>query len=63
MHCSSLRSFQSHQEHILQHFGSVDLTTRKQNKLPSFIDRFVQQIHIGQDRYDIILIMYNQLKN
>ncbi len=38
MHPSSLRAFQSHQEHYLKHTNSVDLITTKQNKLPSFID-------------------------
>ncbi len=41
MHPSSLRAFQRHQEHGLKHPGSVDLLiTTKQNKLPSFIDRW-----------------------
>jgi hypothetical protein len=34
------RAFQRHQEHNLKHPGSVDLITIKQNKLPSFTDRW-----------------------
>ncbi len=37
---SSSRAFQRHQEHNLKHPPSVDLIPSKQNKLPSFIDRF-----------------------
>ncbi len=40
MHPSSSRAFQRHQEHNLKHPGSLDLITTKQNKLPSFIDRW-----------------------
>jgi hypothetical protein len=38
MQPSSLRAFQRHQEHNLEHLGLVDLITTIQNKLPSFID-------------------------
>jgi hypothetical protein len=41
MHPSSLRAFQRQQEHDLKHPSLVDLITTKQNKLPSFIDRFM----------------------
>jgi hypothetical protein len=41
MHPSSSRAFQRHQEQDLKHPGSVDLVTTKQNKLPSFIDKFI----------------------
>jgi hypothetical protein len=41
MHPSLSRAFKKHQEHHLKHTGSVDLITTKQNKLPSFIDRYV----------------------
>ncbi len=34
------RAFQRHQEQDLKHPGSVDLIPTKQNKLPSFIDRW-----------------------
>jgi hypothetical protein len=37
---SSSRAFQRHQEHDLKHPSLVDLITTKQNKLPSFIDRY-----------------------
>jgi hypothetical protein len=40
MHPSSLRAFQRHQEHDLKHRSSLDLITTKQNKLPSFMDRY-----------------------
>jgi hypothetical protein len=45
MHPSSSRAFQRHQEHDLKHPSLVDLITTKQNKtkqnkLPSFIDRY-----------------------
>ncbi len=40
MHPSSSRAFQRHQEHDLKHPNLVDLITTKQNKLPSFIDRY-----------------------
>jgi hypothetical protein len=33
-------AFQRHQKYDLKHPGLVDLITTKQNKLPSFIDRF-----------------------
>jgi hypothetical protein len=41
--CTSLlRAFQRHQEHNLKHpLSLVDLITTKQNKLPSFIDRYL----------------------
>jgi hypothetical protein len=39
LHPSSRRAFQRHQESDLKHPGSVDLVTRKQNKLPSFLHR------------------------
>jgi hypothetical protein len=38
---SSSRAFQRHQEHYMKHPSSVDLITTKQNKLRSFIDRYV----------------------
>jgi hypothetical protein len=34
------RAFQRHKEHDLKHPSSVDFVTTKQNKLPSFIDRW-----------------------
>jgi len=37
---SSSRAFQKHQEHNLKDPPSMDLIPTKQNKLPSFIDRF-----------------------
>jgi hypothetical protein len=40
MHPSVSRAFQRHQEHDLKHPSLVDLIITKQNKLPSFIDRF-----------------------
>jgi hypothetical protein len=40
MHPSSSRAFQRDQEHDLKHPGSMDLMGTKQNKLPSFIDRW-----------------------
>jgi len=40
MHPSLSRAFQRHQEHNLKHPGSVALITTKQNKQPSFIDRW-----------------------
>jgi hypothetical protein len=40
MHPILLRAFQRHQEHDLMHPSLVDLVTTKQNKLPSFIDRY-----------------------
>jgi hypothetical protein len=40
MHPSSSRAFQRHQEHDLKHPGLVDLIITKQNKLPSFMDRY-----------------------
>ncbi len=40
MHPSSWRAFERHQELDLKHHGLVDLVTPKQNKLPSFIDRW-----------------------
>ncbi len=43
MHPSSSRAFQRHQEHNLKHPSSVDLVTTKQNKRPSFIDRWMGQ--------------------
>jgi len=51
MHPSSLRAFQRHQEHNLKHPNLVDLITTKQNKpkqnkLPSFIDRWDEVIKI-----------------
>jgi hypothetical protein len=42
MHPSSSKAFQRHQEHNLKHPGLVDLTTTKQNKLPYFIDGYIQ---------------------
>jgi hypothetical protein len=36
----TMRAFQRHQEHNLKHPSLVDFITTKQNKLPSFIDRF-----------------------
>jgi hypothetical protein len=44
MHPSSSRAFQRHQEHDLKHPSSVDLITTKQNKLPSFIDRWANMM-------------------
>jgi len=46
MHPSSSRAFQRHQGHNLKHPGLVDLITTKQNKLPSFIDRFVYNVQM-----------------
>jgi hypothetical protein len=40
---SLLRAFQRHEEHDIKHPCLVDLITTKQNKLPSFIDRFKQK--------------------
>ncbi len=40
-HPSSSRAFERHQEQDLKHPGLVDLITTKQNKLPSFIDRYL----------------------
>jgi hypothetical protein len=40
MHPSLSRAFQRHQEHDLKHPGLVDLIATKQNKLPSFMDRY-----------------------
>jgi len=37
---SALRAFQRHQELNLKPSGSMDLITTKQNKLPSFIDKY-----------------------
>jgi len=48
MHPSSWRAFQRHQEHDLKHPGSVYIITTKQNKLPSFIDRW--------DTYALVLL-------
>jgi hypothetical protein len=42
-HPSLLRAFQRCQEHNLKHPSSVDLITTKQNKLPSFIDRYKER--------------------
>jgi hypothetical protein len=39
-HPSLSRAFQRHQEHNLKHLDEVDFITTKQNKLPSFINRF-----------------------
>jgi hypothetical protein len=52
MHLSLSRAFQRHQEHDLKHPSLVDLITTKQNKLPSFMDRykiarFPQQVLAG----------------
>jgi hypothetical protein len=41
VHPSSWRALQRHQEHDLKHLGLVDLIITKQNKLPSFIHRYV----------------------
>jgi hypothetical protein len=51
MQPSSLRAFQRHQEHDLKHPGSVDLiitiqNNTKQNKLPSFIDKYGDHFYI-----------------
>jgi hypothetical protein len=43
MHPSLLRAFQRYQEHNLKHPNSLDLITTKQNKLPSFKDRFKER--------------------
>jgi hypothetical protein len=40
MHPSLLRAFQRQQEHDLKYHSSLDLITTKQNKLPSFMDRY-----------------------
>jgi hypothetical protein len=40
MHPFTSRAFKRHQEHYLKHPSLVDLITTKQNKLPSFIDRW-----------------------
>jgi hypothetical protein len=40
MHPSS-RAFKRHQEHNMKHLSLMDLITTMQNKLPSFIDRFL----------------------
>jgi hypothetical protein len=48
MHPSLSRAFQRLHDHDMKHLGSVDFITTKQNKLPSFIDRFMDlqnQIH------------------
>ncbi len=47
MHPSLLRAFQRHQEHNLKHSGLMDLITTKQNKLPSFIDRYCIYYSLG----------------
>jgi hypothetical protein len=39
MHPSSSRAFQRDQEHDLKHLGSMAIISKKQNKLPCFIDR------------------------
>jgi hypothetical protein len=48
MHPSSSRAFQRLQEHDLKHPNSMDLITTKtkQNKLPSFIDRYIECIDV-----------------
>jgi hypothetical protein len=43
MHPSLLRAFQSYQKHNLKHPSSMDLIITKQNKLPSFIDRYKER--------------------
>jgi hypothetical protein len=50
MHPSLSKAFQRHQEHNLKHPGSVDLITTKQNKLPSFIDRYNQQFWLTNSK-------------
>jgi hypothetical protein len=40
MHPYSSIAFQRYQEHNLKHPSSMDLITTKQNKLPSFIDKW-----------------------
>jgi len=47
MHPSWSRASQRHHEHDLKHPSSVDLLTTKQNKLPSFIDRWMAAIHLS----------------
>jgi len=59
MHPSLSRSFQKHQERDLKHAGLMDLTTTKQNKLPSFIDRSCLPDCYGQlIKYDFSLTWF-----
>jgi hypothetical protein len=44
VHPSSSRAFQRHQRHDLKHPSEVGLITTKQNKLPSFIDRYFTRV-------------------
>jgi hypothetical protein len=53
MHPSSLRAFQRQQEHDLKHPSLVDLITTKQNKLPSFIDRFMLGVLVNGPTWQI----------
>jgi hypothetical protein len=67
MHPSLLREFQRHQEHDLKHPSSVDIITAKQNKLPSFIDRFgalvLPSLEISQHNFDFYVTEYMKLNN
>jgi len=61
MHPSLSRAFQRHQEHDLKHPGSVDLITTKQNKLPSFIDRYLEGFWFLWEDFRKIIFLHGEI--
>jgi hypothetical protein len=64
MHLSSLRALPRHQKHNLKYSGLVDLIATKQNKLPSFIDRYTFRLKpLKQEIYARDILFYGLILN